>query len=176
MNESEPRQQAEKGDAEACNRLGAMLLKNAFKLYLPYLSPSTDRMYLENEFQRANQAANDIFDHYRYGEDNPSILEHAEAEVSQWQLLLRAHDEGPEVLEERRALRARSFKEAFAFFERAAALGDPEGMWNCGWRCYKGEGVAKDTAKAIEYWGTAAAHGHQPALAKITELALQAVG
>ena len=49
-----------------------------------------------------------------------------------------------------------AFRHAFWFFFRAARFGDPEGMWDIGWRYWLGEGVKMDDSKAVPWWKQAA--------------------
>lgn len=60
------------------------------------------------------------------------------------------------------AERQAAFAEAYRCFERAAAVGDAEGMWNLGWRYHLGEGIAADQGQAVAWWRRAAVAGHRP--------------
>ena len=60
-------------------------------------------------------------------------------------------------------------RESFRLFREAATLGDPEAMWNLGWRYELGQGVRKDHSRAIAAWNRAAQYGHEDAKKKVEE-------
>jgi TPR repeat protein len=59
---------------------------------------------------------------------------------------------------------------AFHYFDRAAHLGDAEGMWNVGWRYWLGEGTTKDLVKAVSLWQQAAEKGYLQAVKHLRDL------
>lgn len=71
--------------------------------------------------------------------------------------------------------RSKYLAQAFSNFERSARLGDPEGMWNTGWRYWLGEGVERDEMKAVLIWQRAANLGHQRAADHLATLKEQAL-
>ena len=77
------------------------------------------------------------------------------------------------IMYEALSLREVSFHHAFEFFYKSARFGDPEGMWNLGWRYWLGEGVLKDRSRALLWWKQAALKGHGPAAQKLSELSTQ---
>jgi TPR repeat protein len=66
--------------------------------------------------------------------------------------------------------RGEVLRQAVRYFEASAAQGDPEGMWNLGWRLWLGEGVVQNQADARLWWERAASCGHEAAAAKLEEL------
>jgi hypothetical protein len=59
---------------------------------------------------------------------------------------------------------------AFQSFHRSARFGDPEGMWNLGWRYWLGQGTDENHTKAIAWWTQASRHGHVAASEKLLDL------
>jgi hypothetical protein len=67
-------------------------------------------------------------------------------------------------------------REAVRLFKEAANLGDPEAMWNLGWRYELGEGVAANHKKAVSLWVQAAAWGHPASKQKLSEMGYEQGG
>lgn len=61
------------------------------------------------------------------------------------------------------SMRLEMLKEAFKYFKLSAELGDPEGMWNLGWRYLLGEGVEPSREAAVRWWSRAEKRGHPKA-------------
>jgi hypothetical protein len=61
------------------------------------------------------------------------------------------------------SIKEEMFRQAFEYFHKSSRLGDPEGMWNLGWRYYLGEGIERDLYQAVSWWDKAAKLGHIPA-------------
>jgi TPR repeat protein len=169
MDTFEIRRKADAGDAEACNRLGEILLKEApgeldGRVSESFLGDTLES--LKRQRDGLNARANDAFDYEAF-----DALERWESELAAVDLAIRVREFGVErIVEQRHEHRLKSLREAFAYFERAALLGDPEGMWNCGWRFFLGEGVELSERNAILYWSGAAAKGHSGAAARLSEL------
>ncbi|MBM4385354.1 MAG: sel1 repeat family protein [Deltaproteobacteria bacterium] len=60
--------------------------------------------------------------------------------------------------------------DAARFFRMSAELGDPEGMWNWGWRLWLGQGVPRERATGESWWARAAMLGHSAARERVREL------
>lgn len=63
-------------------------------------------------------------------------------------------------------------RHAVRFFIESARAGDPEALWNLGWRYELGQGVPEKHSVAIYYWRLAAERGHDPSKKKLSELGL----
>ena len=169
MDTFETRRKADAGDAEACNRLGEILLREAPEELDGRVAEAFSgdtlaslRMLREGLAARAS----DAFDYEAF-----DALERWESELAAVDLAIRVREIGVEqIIEERHEHRLKSLREAFIYFQRAALLGDLEGMWNCGWRFLLGEGVELNERNALLYWSGAAAKGHSGAAAKLSEL------
>ena len=60
---------------------------------------------------------------------------------------------------------------AISWYERAAAQGDVEAIYNLGKFYAKGLGVDKDAKRALAYWEAAAKQGHMKARRRAEQIA-----
>lgn len=102
-----------------------------------------------------------------------SLRDHTDSEASRafdhgWPVQ-QAHESELRDIDKRiRELKETSIKEqtlrlAADYFRQSAELGDPEGMWNLGWRYCLGEGVERSKYEAAHWWRRAAHFGHTSA-------------
>ena len=152
---------------EACNRLGEYYLKHAPPHYESYPVPSCPIEALKCAAGFWNIKANDAFEYHADETD----LDRFNTLAARAHLDLVCRESGPgQALRAHSAWRNRELRTAFEWFQRAADLGDPEGMWNLGWRYALGEGVAPDQGEAARWWKEAAARGHAPAHEKLARM------
>lgn len=168
---AELRRRGAGGDGAAWNRLGELTL---LELPEPLSTPTVQGLLkepleaLERRRLGLNCRANEAFDREYW--DSLDIWERELVPVT-WAIRIR--EVGVEqACRELDTERERIFKEALEYFQRSARLGDPEGMWNCGWRYFLGEGVGRNDRNAILYWAHAAARGHAAAARQLAEMTL----
>jgi TPR repeat protein len=167
MSLADLRRAADTPAGEACNRLGEYYLKHALPHLESYPEPQCPTEALKGEFSFWNIKANEAYE-YHFDEEDYGWVE---ARAARAYLDLVCREAGPgEALRRHGEWRNRELRTAFEWFQRAADLGDPEGMWNLGWRYWLGEGVAPDQAEAARWWKEAAARGHAAAREKLASL------
>lgn len=166
---SELHSQACSGNAAAWNRLGELCLQDVpHDVSDPVVLALSEKSLLELEYRSAglNALANDAYDYQCW-----DFLDRWESELALVDLVVRIHKEGAEQAGRVQAKRRQQvFTQAFEYFRTSARLGDPEGMWNCGWRYFLGEGVERSERNATLYWAHAAARGHAPAARQLAEM------
>jgi TPR repeat protein len=155
--------------AESCNWIGARLLRLATQsepIADPAVVYAEEIRLLKSRRLGENEYANMAYD--SGGGERSWFWENRLKETDRLieAFTQRTHELRPTASQTARAMLLRH---AFEWFERSAMSDDPEGMWNCGWRYYLGEGVSLDRSKAQLWWEKAAAKGHSPSIHRLTQ-------
>ena len=157
---SKPGQKLEQSpSAEQCNRMGVRLLRLATQsepIADPAVVYAAEIRRLELRGIGENEYANMAYD--SGGEERSWFWEN---KLGKTRRLIEELTQRTSELRQTTSETARAMllRHAFEWFERSAIADDPEGMWNCGWRYYLGEGVSPDRSKALLWWEKAAAKG-----------------
>jgi len=176
----ELRRRADAGDREACNRLGMHLLEHAPDVPPPQhgrvMTAAEAEAARWAEINHRSAVLEDAYIGmmYRSQDEDPALLqqEYEELAASLNRRVADAAASRHSIAQsvERVAARQEYLEQAAHYFQQAANLGDPEGMWNLGWRYFLGQGVAQDERQALFWWRSAAALNHAAALARLVEM------
>ena len=158
------RDRADGGEAEACIRLGDLLLERA-----PYTSPrwesdGTLKGLLSN-LGAFEIRATDAFEYsgamYRATGDAERVRKNyfgCECSVMSSRIDVEARKEE---LARQTPARNDYLRAAAHYFRQAAAMGDPAAMYRLGWRYRLGQGVEHDREEGLRWWRRAAKHGDE---------------
>jgi TPR repeat protein len=150
------RERAEAGDAQACVELGEALLQRAPYESIPWESDSwMEDLKWGRRFSDLKAA------------DCPGGGD--EYWDRQVRTFLERMAEHKEELGRGTARRDEFLRAALRYFEKAAAVNDPEALWRLGWRHWLGQGTRIDKDRAFDWWKKAAGLGHLPSMEKLAD-------
>ena len=153
--EKELLERVRQGDPIACNMLDEYYLTRAYiEPFEPSLENSVTLKKLNERIHRLNHDEDILWEMGHHWSSIPELMNEAIDECKQIIAKQRSDD----------------FRNAFRYFEISANLGDPEGMWNVGWRLWQSEGAIEDKELAKLWWQRSASRGHQAARIRLMEL------